>query len=118
MAGNWRTLIVGGAAGAVLVGLLAGALGELLRDLAHPAVLIAFILFGAVLGAFAWGAVAYERDRELPAPSARYREGILAERELEGEPEPEPAAEPRSGLLWLLRNRAQRLLKLPLNPWI
>jgi hypothetical protein len=78
MAGK-RAILAGAVAGAVVVALLAVGLGELVRDLAHPAVVIAFLLLGAVLGAYAAGVVAYERVRKLDEPSAAYRDGILAE---------------------------------------
>ncbi|HEX6116236.1 MAG TPA: hypothetical protein VFY99_04000 [Solirubrobacterales bacterium] len=111
-----RSMLLGAIAGATLVALPAALLGALIRELAHPAVILAFVLFGAVLGAYAWGVVAYERDHDVDEPSAGYRDGVLAEADLEPGPAADDSAEP--GLRWLLRRRAASFLKLPLNPWI
>jgi hypothetical protein len=83
MAGNRLNLIVGAVAGAALVAGLAALLGALIRDLAHPAIVIAFGVFGAIFGAYAAGAVAYDRRRARLEPTAEYREGVLAELEYE-----------------------------------
>jgi hypothetical protein len=93
MAGHRRNLIAGAVVGAVLVALIAGALGEALRDLASPGIMVGFIALGAVLGAYAWGIVAYQREHEDLEPTAAYRAGILAE--LDPEPEPDTTAPPR-----------------------
>lgn len=58
-------MVAGAIAGAVLVALLAGLLGEFVRGLAHPAILIGFAVAGAVLGAYASGILAYEEHREI-----------------------------------------------------
>jgi hypothetical protein len=114
MAGKQLQLIIGAIAGAVLVAALTLGLGSALREVAHPAVIVAIVAFGAILGAFAAGAIAYEREHEAPTPTAAYSEGALAERE----PDAEADAPARDGLLWLARRRLGSLLKLPLNPWI
>jgi hypothetical protein len=117
MGAKQRNLTMGAVAGAAAVATLGVAVGALLGELAHPAVIVGFGLFGAVLGAYAAGALAYERERERdgPDPTAGYSEGVLAEREAEEAKAAEPAED---GLVWLARRRAASFLKLPLNPWI
>ena len=68
MAGKRLNLIWGAVIGAALVAIPTILIGRLLEEPAHPAVVAAFALFGAVLGVYAWGVVAYqwERDTELP----------------------------------------------------
>ena len=120
MGGKRRNLIMGAVLGAALVALLAVLFGELLRELAHPAVIAVFALFGAILGAYAAGAVAYDRERAAMEPTAGYPEGAFATGEAGGldEPDSEMENEREGGLLWLARRRAASLLKLPLNPWV
>ncbi len=115
MGGRKRNLILGAVVGAALVAILAVIVGELLRELAHPAVIGVFALFGAILGAYAAGAVAYDRERAAQEPTAGYPEGAFAEPEAEGTAADEP---PEDGLVWLARRRAASFLKLPLTPWI
>jgi hypothetical protein len=115
MGGKHRNLIMGAIAGAAAVAILGVAVGALLGELAHPAVIVGFGLFGAVLGAYAAGALAYERQRGGLDPTAGYSEGVLAEREAEEAKSAEPT---QDGLVWLARRRAASFLKLPLTPWI
>jgi hypothetical protein len=71
VAGNRWHLILGAVAGAALVALLASLFGELIRDLAHPGVVVACALFGGVLGAYAAGAIALDRARMAETPAMR-----------------------------------------------
>ncbi len=81
MAGNRFKLLMGAVAGAIIVATLVIVFRELLRDLAHPAVVVVFAAFGAVMGAYAAGAVAYDGERITADPDSSYRVGALAERE-------------------------------------
>jgi anti-sigma factor RsiW len=60
------SLLLGAIAGAVLVLGIAAVLGGLIEGLAAPAVLVGFAAAGAIFGAFAWGAVAYDRRSRPP----------------------------------------------------
>jgi len=79
MAGHRWQLVLGAVAGAALVATLAVVFGELLRDLVHPAVILAFVLLGGVLGAYAGGALAYDRERMVADPTSGYRIGVFSE---------------------------------------
>jgi hypothetical protein len=119
MGAKQRNLITGAVLGAALVAFLAVLFGELLRELAHPSVIAVFALFGAILGAYAAGAVAYDRERAAMEPTAGYPEGAFAAAETGlDEADPDEHEPPTGGLVWLARRRAASLLKLPLNPWI
>jgi hypothetical protein len=63
-------VLLGALLGAVLVLGIAAALGGAIEGLASPLVLIAFALAGAIFGAFAWGAVAYDRRSRPPVGRA------------------------------------------------
>jgi uncharacterized membrane protein len=120
MGGKRRNLITGAVLGAALVAVLAVLFGELLQEPAHPLVIAVFALFGAFLGAYAAGAVAYDRERAAMEPTAGYSDGAFASAEADGldEPEAEEQEKREGGLVWLARRRAASLLKLPLNPWV
>jgi hypothetical protein len=82
----------------LLVAVIAGVLGALIRGLAHPLVLLGFAAFGAILGAFAWGLTAYEQEHTSPDAH---------------EDDHQP-----SGLGWLWHRHAASFARLPLTPWI
>jgi hypothetical protein len=97
----------GAIAGAILVAIPALFLGGLVRDLAGPEVIVGFVVLGAVLGAYAWGAVAYDRRRT--------EEPWFTELEPVDAAEDEDKSE--TGVRWPLRERAQSLLRLPFARW-
>ena len=65
-----RHIVLGALTGAVVVLAIAGTLSRLIEEVASPLVLIGFAAAGAVFGALAWGAVAYDRRNYPPVRRA------------------------------------------------
>ena len=67
---RWHHIALGALTGAVVVLVVAGTLGRLIEGAAAPLVLVGMAAAGAVFGALAWGAVAYQRRHYPPVHRA------------------------------------------------